>query len=164
MGIGKQIGKLVNRIEVEMRMATMDDFDEIRALYDDFNGENMQSICQLDKSVVSASIIRMIETGAIIVPCIGDKIIGFIAGYIQNCHFSNDVMFTLMYFYIHPNFRDRSGAVMKALEVLIEKNTSATMFVVSCPAFDGHEKMERYYSIAGMEKLETHFYKRIKRK
>ena len=155
--------RFLNRFEIELKMAQPADIPAIEALYQDFSGENMARITTLDKTVVKESIVRMVSHGAIILACIKDKAVGFVAGYVQNCHFSNDVMFTLMYFFVNQKHRQYSAAIMKLLEELIRRNTNVTKFVVSSPAFEDHEKLDRFYEISGYKLLEKHYYKEIER-
>lgn len=155
--------KFLNRFAIELRLAKLEDIPDIEALYEDFTGESMERVVTLNKCVVSQSIARMIRDGALILACVKDHPIGFVAGYLQNCHFSNDVMFTLMYFFVNEKHRQHSAVIMKLVEELVRKNTKATKFVVSSPAFDDSEKLDRFYEISGYKKLETHFYKDIAR-
>lgn len=151
---------ILTRLNIELRMANPNDLETIESLYEDFTGENMNVV--LDKAIVKQSIIRMIKDAAIILASVEDEVIGFVAGYIQNCHFSNDVMFSLMYFYIKEEHRKHSAGFLKVLEELLKKNTPATKFVVSSPAFTDSDKLDRFYKINGFKILETHFYKDIR--
>lgn len=153
--------KLMGHVELEVTMAKSEDQAIIEALYKDFSGEHMAEIAVLDKAIVSESIKRMIKDGALILGNISGKTIGFVAGYFQNCHFSNDVMFSLMYFYVHEKYRTYSSTFLKVIEELLKVNTNATKFVVSSPAFLSHEKLDKFYRINGFKLLETHFYKDI---
>ena len=60
---------------------------------------------------------------------------------------------------MRPNKRKHTVRVLKEIEGLL-KGTKATRFV--CGALATEEgKLERFYSILGFKKLETHYYKKI---
>lgn len=151
----------VTRTEMEVRMALSSDFETIQELYSDYTGEHMD-IAVYDKPTVDESIRRMIKDGALILAVMEEKVIGFAAGYFQKCHFSKDVMFSLMYLYVKKSERQYSGHFLAVLKELLKK-TDATKFVVSRPAFSGNEKLDRFYQIHGFKPLETHFYLEIQK-
>lgn len=143
-----------------MRMASIIDMDTIESLYEDYTGEHM-NIAVLDKDIVRESISRMIADGALIIASVDNTDIGFVAGYMQKCLFSKDVMFSLMYFFVKEEHRNHSAGLLKVLEALLKKNTEATKLVVSSPAFGGNEKLDRWYTMQGFKPLETHFFKEL---
>lgn len=152
--------RFIGRLDVELRMAKPEDLTVIECLYADFTGEHMR-IAVLDKAIVKESIKRMICDQALMLATVKDQPIGFIAGYFQNCHFSNDVMFSMMYFFLQEDYRQHSAGLLKVVEELLKKNTVATKFVVSSPAFEGSDKLDRWYKMQGFSTLETHFYRDI---
>jgi hypothetical protein len=141
-------------------MATPDDFTAIQSLYEDFTGENMKEIVTLNKEIVSESIKRMISQGALLTATYQNRPIGFIAGHFLACHFSNDVMFSVMFFYVQDKYRKFSIHFLKAVEKLLQ-NTPATKIVMSSPAFKDSEKYDRFYQMNGYVHLESHFSKGI---
>ncbi len=92
------------------------------------------------------------------------RIVGGIAGYVTPCMFTNDVIFSVMFFYVEPSFRFLTPRIVKEVELVLLP-TKVTKIVFGVPIFENRKPLElvRFYRLMGYKPLETHLFKRISR-
>lgn len=88
------------------------------------------------------------------------KKIGGVAGYVMPCMFTDDVMFSIMFFYVRKEFRFLTKQIIKEIE-LVMLPTKATKIVFGVPMTKNYNSMIRYFRMMGYTPLETHMEKRI---
>ena len=95
-------------------------------------------------------------------PTTGNQTIGGIAGYVIPCMFTNDVMYSVMFFYVTPEFRFLTSKIIKEVELVLLP-TKVTKIVFGVPVFENKnpEILMRYYRVMGYKPLEVHYFKRI---
>ena len=143
-----------------VRYAQQKDLAGIFELYKDYEGDNLRQLdIILNKEIIEANLRIMLEKKCIIIAETENKIIAGIAGMILPCGFTSDMMFMAMFFFVHPNKRQHTVPFIKEIERLL-KGTQITRIVVSAPA-SVNGKMDRFYSMLGYHKLETHYYKKV---
>ena len=91
-----------------------------------------------------------------------DQTIGGIAGYVQPCMFTNDILFSVMFFYVKPDLRFLTGKIIKEVELVLLP-TKVTKIVFGVPVFENRktEIVVKYYQMQGYKPLEVHLFKRI---
>ena len=143
-----------------VRFAELKDIVNINEFYKDYQGESIKRFGAVFSRLQTASTIqRLTEQGSVIIGEFEGKIIAGIAGLFSPCGMTQDIMFCSLLFYVQPDKRNHTKQFIKEVEILLKDK--ATMFVIGIPADDGN-KMERFFSMIGFDRLETNLYKRIK--
>ena len=90
------------------------------------------------------------------------RIIGGIAGYAIPCMFTNDIIFSVMFFYVEPEFRFLTSRIVKEVELVLLP-TKVTKIVFGVPVFENKkpEILVKFYRMMGYKPLEVHLFKRI---
>ena len=88
--------------------------------------------------------------------------IGGIAGLVLPCMFTNDIIFSVMFFYVKPEFRFLTSHIVKEVELVLLP-TKVTKIVFGVPVFENKkpEELVRYYRMQGYKPLEVHLFKRL---
>ncbi len=144
------------------RFATHSDIPHIANMYDEFKGEEFESFgMKFDRLVTQRSINAMIahENGRVLVMHTDKTIFGMIAGIISPSITSNSIDFVGCLFFVKAGMRAYTDKFLKEAQRLLKND--ATHFILASPAFEEFEKSERFYSISGFKKLETHWVKKL---
>ena len=102
----------------------------------------------------------LVKNKSVFVGVIEGGIAGAMLGTIVESGFDSEVIYNSMFFFLKPEYRKFSKQFINDVAEIL-KFTAATRFVIGMPAFNGGEKMERFLSIMGFKKLESHFIREV---
>lgn len=149
--------KVLLEHKVILHIANANDLPEVFELVDDYDGE-----IAIDKTKTKNNLREIVYMqGAMLFEYEG-TIIGGVAAYVCPCMFTNDVIYTAMFFYVREQFRFLTVEIIKEMELVLLP-TKVTKIVFGVPIIDNKNahKLIRRFKMLGYEPLETHMYKRI---
>ena len=89
-----------------------------------------------------------------------DELIGVLAGLIFNHPFKNEKIWQEVFWYIKPEYRKYSKAMLSELEKFC-LSLGIRLIVMAHFGCKKREQLDRFYKIHGFEYLETHFIKNL---
>ena len=138
-----------------LKMASAKDLPAIFQLVDSYSDD-----IKIDTFITKRSIREMVyANGALLVEYDGE-LIGGIGGYIMPSMYNEDMIFSVMFFYVRKEFRFLTRRIIKELE-LASLPTKATKLIFGVPINDSYDKLVRFYRMMGYSRLETHMCKNI---
>lgn len=139
--------------KVVLRVANPVDVVRVFDLVDSYADEAL-----VDKARVKENLKNMIYSKGIILAEYENQIIGGVAGYALPCMFRDEMMFSVMFFYMKRGFRRLTRQVIKELElILLPTPNSSLCFGVMAD----QPKLGRFMRMMGYQALETHMFKRL---
>jgi len=114
---------------------------------------------QYNKDKVDNFIAGCVQTGRVLVAVVDDKVVGFMAGNVQESLFTDDVFFIAMVLYFKEGYSIHVGRFLGMVNDFLDAMTKATKLVIAVPYF--HANNERLYELKGFQKLETHWVRDI---
>ena len=146
---------------MNIRFAEEKDLEAIYELYKHYTGDNIKQYnVILNKEKITENIRSFVMNKCGLVAEVNGEIVGGLAGIITPCLFTNDVMFMSMFLYFPEKHRKYVVTFIKGVEEILER-TNVTRLVVANPAFENADKMDRFYTMLGFQKLETHYVKAV---
>ncbi len=140
---------------VVLRCAEPSDLFKIYSFCDEYDDG-----IDINRNKAKESLREFVYADAVLMVEYDGEIVGGIAGYVQEGMFTDDVMFSVMFFYMKRDFRRLTKRVIKELEATL-RTTKVTKIVFSIPFGSKSDRLERYYRIMGYATLETHYQKSI---
>ena len=141
--------------KIVLKIANPTDLPIIFDLVDDYSGE-----LEIDRTKVKNSIREVVYIqGAILVEYEGSTI-GGIAGYSSASMINDEMLFTVMFFYVRKDYRCLTKYIIKELELVLLP-TKTTMIIFGIIMNKTHYKLSRFMRMMGYDKIETHMAKRI---
>ena len=89
------------------------------------------------------------------------EISGAMVGAIVQSGFDSEILYTSLFFFIKLEWRKFTKNFIDGVAEIL-KSTPATRFIVGNPEFNNGPEMDRFYSMMGFKKLETHYIREIK--
>lgn len=150
------VKELANKVVV--RLATIKDLAFVHAITDGYDEEPIDVV--INRARIKEIAPGMINAHCVLMGEINGETIGLIAGYKLPCLFSDDVLFSTMFFYVLPYWRRYTKDFLKEIELCLTP-TNITRIVIAVPAFKQFAARRRFMKIMGYKTLEEQFYKRI---
>lgn len=148
--------------DMQIRMATEEDIGSIFGLFADMSLDHLQGYDTIiDREKIKTSLVSMVRAQSVYLAQTEEgKIVGGMAGTIYPSLLSNDVVMCSMFFYIDKDKRNFTAGFIKQLEQILSK-TGVTRLVIGNPDGNNGPEMDRFYSMLGFKKLETHYIKAV---
>ena len=140
---------------VSLKLANADDLPAIFLLVDDYAGE-----IDIDRTKAKNSLRDMVYIKGVLLVEFEGRVIGGVAGYTLDGLFNDDIVFSVMFFYIMKEFRFLSRKTITELEFSLMP-LKINKLVFGVPFNDDSEKYKRFYKTMGYSEMETHVQKRI---
>ena len=137
-------------------MAVPEDLPDIFALVDTYC-EDME----IDRVIAKNSLREMLYVKGVLLVEYNDTLIGGVAGYTLPGMFTDDLFFSVMFFYIIKEHRHLTKNIIKELELVL-LTTQVTKICFGVIGNSTAKKMQRFYRMMGYSELETHMVKDIK--
>ena len=147
---------------MDIRLAEEKDLPAIYELgFDSYSAEVVAtygSVVDKDKCRKIAE--TMVKNKTVFLAISERNIIGAMLGIFTNSGFDSEVIYNSMFFFMKTEYRKFTKQFINDVENLL-KLTTATRFIIGNPEFNNGPEMDRFYSIMGFKKLETHYIKPI---
>ncbi len=115
---------------------------------------------KIDKTIAKNSIREMVyHQGAVLAEYDG-IVVGAIIGYVLPGAFTEDLIFSTIFFYVSKDYRHLTKQIIRELELSILP-TKVTKIVFGVIADRNYSKRKRFMRMMGYSELETHYEKRI---
>ena len=89
-----------------------------------------------------------------------DEVVGILGGIVANSLISFDLIFQEVIFYVKPEYRNKSLALLKTMQdILIEDGVK--LMAMNAPSSDNIDIIGRFYNIQGFKELERIYLKRL---
>ncbi len=148
--------KLYLEHSVKLRVAEPIDICSVYEFVDAYNDGMI-----IDRIRTKDSLREMVYNNCVLLAECRSILIGGIAGYIAPGVFTDDKIFSTMFFYILPKYRYLTKKVITELEAVTAKG-NVTRLVFGIPAESKNPKaLARYYRMMGYKPLEVHLEKRV---
>jgi hypothetical protein len=139
---------------------------DLQAIYDlGFDSYSAEAVRNYDtvinKEKAKDSVANLVKNKTVFVATDNEKIIGVMVGMISDCIFSNDLIYSTLFFFMADRYRHLAKDFLQALETIL-KYAHVTKFVISNPELNHGGKIERFYLMNGFKRLEVHMIKNIK--
>ena len=141
------------------RKAKISDIGLIVPMFVSFIETNMKSmIINFDIDVATQAMINLIHLHLVVVMEIDGKVFGGIGGLIITPSTSSEKIFQELFFYVHPDHRDKTLLLLKATEGICKQHEVKRIVIGS---FGESKALDRWYRMKGYRLLETHFTKEV---
>ena len=142
---------------VVLKIAKANDLPDVFELVDAYDDGRI-----IDKTITKNSLREIVYDQGVLLVEYDETVIGGIAGYVMPSMFTRDIIFSVMFFYVRPQFRFLTKKILKELELsMLPTIANKIVFGVDLDGGKNASKMLRYYRMAGYKPLETHVYKRM---
>jgi hypothetical protein len=145
-----------------LRLATEEDLPKIYDLgFENYSDKALAAYNTIiDREKVKAAVLSLVKSNTVYVAIQGmeekEEIIGVMIGTLTQTLFSNDLIYSSMFFFMDERFRKYAEGFIKQLEIELRKN-KVSKLIIGNPELNNADKMERFYKIMGYKKLETHY-------
>lgn len=143
---------LMNKVIVSI--AVEKDLPMIYRMIEGYSGNQ-----PIDRVKVMQAARDLVSIHGVLVADVNAEPIGIMAGYVMNSLFTDDVMFSTMFFYVKPEYRRYAREFMKEVELVLLP-TKVNKIVIGIPYFV-HPTFKRFLHMMGYSELEAHYQKRI---
>jgi len=113
-----------------------------------------------DRAVAEEAIAALVMDGTVFLMIKDGEIIGVMAGTIARSFFSNDSLYQSYLFWVAKEHRKYVGKFLEKIEAILKK-TEISLLMVSNLDIGNYDMLNRFYSMKGFKRLETHFAKKL---
>ena len=149
---------------MDIRLAEEKDLPAIYELgFDSYSAEVVASYGSIiDKEKARKIADTLVKNKTVFVAIIEGSIGGAMLGTITQSGFDSEIIYNSMFFFLKPEYRKFSKQFIDYVSEIL-KNTTVTRFVIGNPEFNHGAEMDRFYSMIGFRKLETHYIREVKK-
>ena len=148
--------KLYLEHSVKLRVAEPIDICSVYEFVDAYNDGMI-----IDRIRTKDSLREMVYNNCVLLAECRSILIGGIAGYIAPGVFTDDKIFSTMFFYIIKEYRHLTRRAVKEIELML-LTTKVTKIVFGVLANKNSEKQKRFMRMLGYSELESHMAKDIR--
>ena len=149
---------------MDIRLAEEKDLESIYKLgFESYSAEMVSSygsIINKDKARRIAE--TMVKNKSVFVAIIEKEVAGAMLGTFTESGFDDEIIYNSMFFFMKPEYRKFSKQFINDINEVL-KLTTTTRFVIGNPEFNNGPEMERFYSMIGFKKIESHYIREVKR-
>ena len=141
--------------KVVLKVAQANDLPVLFSLVDDYDGD-----VQVNKTRIKNAIREIVYVQGAVIAEVDRQVIGAVVGYALPCLYNDDVIFSVMFFYVRKQYRKFTKDIVRELELVLlptKVNLIAYGFIVN----QDYLKLQRYMKILGYKEIGTHLAKRI---
>ena len=143
-----------------LRPVTSEDIPQLLALAMAASTAAAMPLGGLSRERLQQQLVEVARQKAGIVGVVEGQIIGGVAGVMVPTWYTEDTLFFLQLCFIAPAFRRWTAVFFRQLEQAVRR-TTITQIVVSVPMTAAHDRLERWWRMAGYRRLETHMMKAV---
>jgi len=146
---------------MEIKLATQDDIQIVMDFAEHYPFEVVQAYgSEINKTILAQTVEKLINMKGIYIACIKGIPMAVMAGASVPSFFSVDILYNMLFFVVHPDYRRHTAKVINSVERAVFKTGVDKIILANFEQNNG-EKIDRYYRILGYKVLETFYYKQV---